>query len=88
LILGHPLRIHLALLNKPRAEFRLLVEDAYGGKLGTTYLSRVKYSTYSDSLIIPNLPHWPPKAAADAIPFFLLSLFSLCGWSPDKTFRA
>ena len=43
--------------------------------------------TYSDSLMIPNLPHWPPKAAADAIPFFFLSLFSLCGGPPDKTTR-
>ena len=34
------------------------------------------------------MPHCPPKAAADAIPFFLLSLFSLCGGPPDKTSRA
>ena len=38
--------------------------------------------------MIPYLPHSPPKAAADAIPFFLLSLFSLCGGPPDKPSRA
>src|SRR5260370_36370656 len=42
---------------------------------------------YSVSLITPYLPHWPPNAAADAIPFFFLSLFSLCGGPPDKTAR-
>ncbi len=37
---------------------------------------------------MPYLPHWLPKAAADAIPFFLLSRFSLCGGPPDKINRA